>query len=144
MRLLFMIILICLGCLTSQAGFIGFGTESLIDFKSFDELFAYEYQPNYIIDGYIDVGPYSYDVFADYTMQERKVVYQVCEKHLPWRYTADQEQWERTMYMYQFVVKPYPFPYSEYKPIPAPGVILLCGIGIIGIGMLKRRGWGKR
>jgi hypothetical protein len=49
-------------------------------------------------------------------MQERQIIFQVCEKHLSWETTQEQEQWERTMYMYQFVIKsPAPFPYSEYE-----------------------------
>ena len=87
-----------------------------IDFKPFEELFAPEYQLTYIsTDGHIDVGQYTYSVFHYYTMSERQIIFQVCEKHLPWEYTQEQEQWERTMYMYQFVIKsPPPFPYSQY------------------------------
>lgn len=87
-----------------------------INFKPFEELFAPEYQSTYIsADGHIDVGPNTYSVFHYYTMQERQVIFQVCEKYLPWEYTEIQEQWERTMYMYQFVIKsPPPFPYEEY------------------------------
>ena len=89
-----------------------------ITFKSFEELFAPEYQPTYIVNNYISVGPYSYGVFVNYTMTERQVIFQICKKHLPWEATQEQEQWERTMYMYQFIIKsPPPFPYSEYKPI---------------------------
>jgi len=48
-------------------------------------------------------------------MTERQQIFQVCEKYLPWQYTEIQEQWERTMYMYQFIIKsPPPFPYEEY------------------------------
>lgn len=86
-----------------------------ITYTPFKELFAPEYQLTYIsVGGYIDVGPNTYSVFYDYTMTERQVIFQVCEKWLPWGDTQEQEQWERTQYMYQFVVKPYPFPYSEY------------------------------
>lgn len=87
-----------------------------INFIPFEELFASEYQLTYIsTDGHIDVGPYTYSVFHVYTMIERQVIFQVCEKHLPWKHTQEQEQWERTMYMYQFVIKsPPPFPYEEY------------------------------
>ena len=82
----------------------------------FDELFAPEYQLTYIsINGYINVGPHTYNIFVNYTMVERQQIFQVCEKHLPWKYTQEQEQWERTQYMYQFIIKsPPPFPYSEY------------------------------
>lgn len=88
-----------------------------IIYTPFDELFASDYQLTYIsTDGYIDVGPYAYSVFHAYTMAERQQIFQVCEKHLPWEYTQEQEQWERTMYMYQFVIKsPPPFPYEEYS-----------------------------
>ena len=87
-----------------------------IDFIPFEELFAPAYQLTYIsTDGHIDVGPYTYSVFHYYTMTERQVIFQVCEKHLPWEYTQEQEQWERTQYMYQFIIKsPPPFPYEEY------------------------------
>jgi len=138
-----MVLILCLCCSTSQARFTIID-ELTIDFKSFDELFAYEYQPKYIIDGYIDIGPYSYDVYTDYTIQEQKQIYQVCEKQLPWQYTLDQEQWERTMYMYQWVVKPHPFPYDYgLIPIPTPSGILLCSIGCIAIGLSKLKGWNK-
>lgn len=87
-----------------------------INFKPFEELFAPEYQLTYIsTDGHIDVGPNTYSVFHTYTMSERQQIFQVCKKHLPWEITQEQEQWERTMYMYQFIIKsPPPFPYSEY------------------------------
>ena len=88
-----------------------------IDFKPFEELFVPAYQLTYIsIDGHIDVGPNTYSVFHNYTIQERQVIFQVCEKYLPWEDTQEQEQWERTMYMYQFIIKsPSPFPYLEYS-----------------------------
>ena len=87
-----------------------------ITYTPFEELFAPEYQLTYIsTDGHIDVGPNTYSVFHYYTMTERQVIFQVCEKYLPWEETQEQEQWERTQYMYQFVIKsPPPFPYSEY------------------------------
>ena len=87
-----------------------------IVFKPFDELFAHEYQLTYIsTDGHISVGPYTYSVFHYYTMSERQIIFQQCEKHLPWEHTQEQEQWEKTMYMYQWVIKsPPPFPYEEY------------------------------
>ena len=88
-----------------------------INFKPFDELFDPIYQLTYIsLDGHIDVGPNTYSVFHDYTIQERQAIFQICEKYLPWEITEEQEQWERTMYMYQFVIKsPPPFPYEEYS-----------------------------
>jgi len=87
-----------------------------ITYIPFEELFAPAYQLTYIsTNGHIDVGPNTYSVFHYYTMQERQIIFQVCEKHLPWEYTQEQEQWERTQYMYQFVIKsPPPFPYEEY------------------------------
>lgn len=87
-----------------------------IDFIPFEELFAPDYQLTYIsTDGYIDVGPNTYSVFHVYTITERQQIFQMCEKHLPWEYTREQEQWERTMYMYQFVIRsPSPFPYEEF------------------------------
>ena len=98
-----------------------------INFKPFEELFAPEYQLTYIsIDGYIDVGPNTYSVFHFFTMTERQQIFQVCEKHLPWKYTLEQEQWERTMYMYQFIIKsPPPFSYPEYKPIMVKQEVLV-------------------
>ena len=82
----------------------------------FEELFASAYQLTYIsTDGHIDVGPNTYSVFHAYTIAERQMIFQVCEKYLPWQITGEQEQWERTMYMYQFIIKsPSPFPYEEY------------------------------
>jgi len=135
-KLLFMAVLVCLCCSIGQAMPTYF-SES-INFMPFDELFAYDKQPEYIIDLHIDVGPYSYNVFTDYTMQERQVIFQVCEKYLPWQYTGIQEQWERTMYMYQFVIKsPPPFPYPEYKLIPIPNAILLVLMGLITLSLRK-------
>jgi len=47
----------------------------------------------------------------------------VCEKYLPWEHTQEQEQWERTMYMYQYIIKsPPPFSYEEY---PLSGDIIM-------------------
>ena len=88
-----------------------------IDFKPLDELFAPAYQLGYIsTTGDIEVGPNTYNVFHTYTIVERQQIFQVCEKHLPWEDTEEQEQWERTMYMYQFIIKsPPPFPYLEYQ-----------------------------
>jgi hypothetical protein len=88
-----------------------------ITYTPFEELFASDYQLTYIsVDGYINVGPNAYSVFHSYTMQERQIIFQVCEKHLPWETTQEQEQWERTMYMYQYIIKsPPPFPYPEYE-----------------------------
>ena len=87
-----------------------------INFKSFDELFEPVYQLTYIsLDGHIDVGPNTYSVFLYYTIQERQAIFQKCQKHLPWEFTEIQEQWERTMYMYQYIIKsPPPFPYPQY------------------------------
>ena len=86
-----------------------------IEFKPFEELFAPEYQSTYIVKGYVSVGPHAYNVFHNYTMTERQVIFQVCKKHLPWEATQEQEQWERKMYMYQFIIKsPPPFPYEQY------------------------------
>ena len=87
-----------------------------ITYIPFEELFALTYQLTYIsTDGHIDVGPNTYSVFYDYTMTERQAMFQVCKKYLPWETTQEQEQWERTQYMYQFIIKsPAPFPYEEY------------------------------
>ena len=87
-----------------------------INFIPYEELFAPEYQLTYIsTDGYIDVGPNTYNVFYNYTVTERQQIFQVCEKYLPWQFSEEQEHWERTAYMYQFVIKsPPPFPYSQY------------------------------
>ena len=87
-----------------------------IDFKQFDELFAPAHQLTYIsLGGHIDVGPNTYSVFHAYTMEERQIIFQVCQKYLPWQITEEQEQWERTMYVYQYIIKsPAPFPYPQY------------------------------
>ena len=87
-----------------------------IIYTPFEELFAPAYQLTYIsTDGYIDVGPNTYSVFHSYTMTERQAMFQVCKKYLPWEATQEQEQWERTQYMYQFIIKsPAPFPYLDY------------------------------
>ncbi len=108
-----------------------------VDFIPYNELFSWEKQQEYIINNCIAVDNYSFDIYYDYTMQERQQIYQITKKLLPWLYTLKQEQWERTMYMYQFVVKSYPFPIPGYKPIPTliptpSGIILV----IIGIGTL--------
>lgn len=86
-----------------------------IVYTPFEELFAPAYQLTYIsTDGHIDVDSHTYSVFHAYT-GERQQIFQICKKHLPWEYTQEQEQWERTMYMYQFIIKsPPPFPYEEY------------------------------
>lgn len=136
---IFVIFLILLCCQISQATIIILTEESGINFIPFNELFAPDYQPRYIIGGQINVGPNSYDVFTDYTTVERQQIFQVCEKHLPWEYILDQEQWERTMYMYQFVIKsPPPFPYPEYHPIPEPTTIAILGVGCLSFLMSKR------
>ena len=87
-----------------------------IDFIPFKELFAPEYQLNYISPGgNITVGPYTYNVFVNYSVVERQKAFQDCEKYLPWETSEEQEHWERAMYMYQCVIKsPSPFPYLEY------------------------------
>jgi hypothetical protein len=87
-----------------------------INFKPLDELFAHDYQSTYIDStGHIIVGPNTYSVFYNYTVTERQQIFQVCEKYLPWEYSELQEDWEKTMYMYQWIIKsPPPFPYEEY------------------------------
>jgi len=107
-----------------------------INFIPFEELFAPEYQLTYIsTDGHIDVGPNTYSVFHYYTMTERQQIFQVCEKHLPWEHTEEQEQWERTMYMYQYIIKsPPPFPYEEY-PL-SEEIIMAITWEVIGLNVL--------
>ena len=135
---LIMLLIVLFVCQISQATMVIITEEQTINFIPFDELFAPEYQPKYIINRHIDVGPHSYDVFHDYTMTERQQMFQVCEKYLPWPYTLEQEQWERTMYMYQFVIKsPPPFPYPQYRPIPEPATIALLGLG--GLVWIRRK-----
>ncbi len=87
-----------------------------INFTPFEELFAHEYQSTYIsLNGHIIVGPYTYSVFANYTIAERQAAFQACEKYLNWQVSEIQEEWELCMYMYQFIIKsPDPFPYLEY------------------------------
>jgi len=128
-----------------------------INFIPFDELFAPEYQLTYIsMDGHIIVGPNTYSVFHSYTMTERQQIFQVCEKYLPWQYTEIQEQWERTQYMYQFIIKsPPPFSYEEYKLNKdiVMEIELLVRIAdgsagrmrgdIVSMKKLPHRGWGN-
>jgi len=87
-----------------------------IEYIPFEELFAHEYQPTYISPhGYIVVGPYTYNVFRDYSVAERQKALQDCAKWLNWLVSEVQEEWELCMYMYQFIIKsPSPFPYLEY------------------------------
>ncbi len=87
-----------------------------IEYIPFEELFAHEYQPTYIDShGYIVVGPYTYNVFRDYSVAERQKALQDCAKWLNWLVSEIQEEWELCMYMYQFIIKsPSPFPYLEY------------------------------
>ena len=82
----------------------------------FEELFAHEYQPEYIsLHGDINVGPYKYNVFKTYSVAERQKAFQDCKKFLNWQLSEVQGEWELCMYMYQWIIKsPYPFPYSEY------------------------------
>lgn len=138
---MFMVLIICLSCSTASATIVGITEEFEINFIPFDELFAPEYQPRYIINGHINVGPYSYDVFVNRTMIERQQIYQVCKKHLsfPWKYDDAQERWERCLYMYQFVVKPYPFPFPEYQPIPEPATAIILGVGCLSFLMKGRK-----
>ena len=87
-----------------------------IEFIPFEELFAHEYQLTYIsIHGEISVGPYIYNVFKEYSVEERQKAYQDCAKWLNWQVSEVQEEWELCMYMYQWIIKsPSPFPYLEY------------------------------
>ena len=87
-----------------------------INFITYDELFAHDYQQIYISSrGYINVGTYTYNVFKAYTARERQQAFQACKKQLPWENSEVQEQWELCMYMYQWIIKsPPPFPYQEY------------------------------
>ena len=87
-----------------------------IEYIPFEELFAYEYQLTYINPhGEISVGPYTYNVFRDYSVEERQKAYQDCAKWLNWLVSEIQEEWELCMYMYQWIIKsPSPFPYLEY------------------------------
>ena len=87
-----------------------------IDFIPYEELFAHEYQGIYISSGgNIVVGPYTYNVFVNYTTAERQAQFQVCAKFLNWEISEIQEEWELCMYMYQWIIKsPSPFPYEQY------------------------------
>ena len=87
-----------------------------IDFIPYDELFAHDYQLTYIsIHGDIVVGPYTYNVFKEYSVAERQQAFQVCAKFLNWEVSEIQEEWELCMYMYQWIIKsPPPFPYEQY------------------------------
>lgn len=87
-----------------------------IIFIPYNELFAHEYQLTYISpNGNIHVGPYTYNVFKEYTVTERQKAYQDCAKWLNWQVSEIQEEWELCMYMYQWIIKsPFPFPYEQY------------------------------
>ena len=87
-----------------------------IDYIPFEELFAHEYQLTYISShGEMSVGPYTYNVFKEYSVEERQKAYQDCAKWLNWQVSEIQEEWELCMYMYQWIIKsPPPFPYLEY------------------------------
>ncbi len=113
-----------------------------IDFKPLDELFAPAYQLSYIsATGYIDVGPNTYNVFYVYTIQERQQIFQVCEKHLPWEDTQIQEQWERTQYVYQFIIKsPPPFPYLEYPLSEDIIMAINWDVQITNVNLSSKRG----
>jgi len=127
-----------------------------ITYTPFEELFAPEYQLIYIsTGGYIDVGPNTYSIFYTYTMVERQQIFQVCEKYLPWKHTEIQEQWERTMYMYQFIIKsPPPFPYKEYplgENVMNIELLVRTKDGpagrlkgdIVSVKQVPHRGWGR-
>jgi len=92
-----------------------------IDFIPYEELFAHEYQPTYIVGGIITMGPYTFDVYKTYTVTERQKAYQDCAKWLNWLVSDIQEEWELCMYMYQWIIKsPAPFPYEEYTLAEIP------------------------
>jgi len=103
------------------------------------KLFAPERQPEFIINGMIDIGLKSYSVFEDYTITERRRIWQECQKDLIYN---DQDT---LLYMYQYVVKPDPFPYIEFplaQPgvhlIPAPGAAWLIIIGLVTLAFRRR------
>ena len=87
-----------------------------IEYIPYEELFTHEYQPTYISPhGDIVVGPYTYNVFKEYTVAERQKIFQDCAKWLNWQVSEIQEEWELCMYMYQWIIKgPSSFPYLEY------------------------------
>ena len=112
-----------------------------INFIPFEELFATEYQLNYISSyGYIIVGPYTYNVFFDYTVAQRQAAFQACEKYLPWEISEEQEHWELAMYMYQWVIKsPPPFPYLEYT-LSEDIMAVIWEVKITSVNLKSKRG----
>lgn len=107
-----------------------------------DVLFSPARQQEFISpEGLISFGPndrFSYSVFEEYTVKERLILFQVCQK---WLYFQDQET---LLYMYQYVVKPYPFPLLDYPlaretSVGAPGGILLVMVGLIALSARRLR-----
>ena len=113
-----------------------------INFIDFDILFAHDYQLNYIsIYGDITVGPYTYNVFKNYTIAERQKAYQDCAKYLNWQVSDVQEEWERCMYMYQWIIKsPSPFPYLQYTLSGEIKMAITWDILIKNVNLQSKRG----
>ena len=107
----------------------------------FEELFAHEYQPEYIsLHGDINVGPYKYNVFKTYSVAERQKAFQDCKKFLNWQLSEVQGEWELCMYMYQWIIKsPYPFPYSEYSLSEEITMAINYDININNVNVLAKR-----
>ena len=85
-----------------------------------DEVFTDENDLRYIVDGYINMDPdglIRYSVWDEYSVAERKIAYQQCQKFLL-------DETERLLYMYQYVVEPHPFPFREYE-LPGPPIVPL-------------------
>lgn len=113
-----------------------------IDFIPYDELFAHEYQLTYIsAHGDIVVGPYTYNVFRNYTVAERQQAYQACVKFLNWQVSEIQEEWELCMYMYQWIIKsPSPFPYEQYTLSEEITMAISWDVQIKNVNLLSKRG----
>lgn len=87
------------------------------DPSTFGDHLAMANQEKYIQNGSILVGPRAYSVHGTYTIKERQRIYQECQKSLVY---GDQVA---LLYAYQYVVKPYPFPYLQWPLANSPPVL---------------------
>lgn len=116
------------------------GNVEVLPLADYYELFAPKNQPTFIdSEGYISFGSYSYSVYEEYTILERQRIWQECQKYLFWN---DQET---LLYMYQYVVKPYPFPYLEFPlvetptiSVPIPNGCFLLLLGLVTLVFRRR------
>ncbi len=148
MDLLKKVLLIVLMTTACSAGTVFIVDEEQPPAVDLDVLFAPGRQAEFISpEGLITFGPegrYTYSVFEEYSFLERCRMWQECQK---WLVYDDQET---LLYMYQFVVKPYPFPLNEYvlavaRPVPVPvpcgSLLALAGVSLV-MGAIRRRRFG--